>query len=286
MAHKTKNITQATNVPKGSLERHMAPLYERKSLLKNSGLLVLGISELRKGYVIGRQACPFHVLLICIDGGGDVWEGDVVQHFGAGDLVFIPSGTQYYRSDHDFTMLWVHLDPQHPRYSHLLKKCARVWPGSKAVLRPMFEMFYQESRHIGLSDVPVIKALASLIASALDRELGEDESPRVLRIRRSLEGLWAEVSQNLATPWSVEMLAARLHVSPTHFHGLCHEHHGQTPMAMVTSLRMEQARLLLSHSEEKLHGIAKMVGYTSPFSLSRSIKRHFGLSPRELRKRG
>jgi len=283
MAKKNKNITQTTIIPNGSVERVMAPRYEGEDLLKTSGIFVVGISDLKKGYTIGRPDSLFHVLIFCTSGGGKLRAGNKEVMFREGEVILIPRGEQYYSSNQDFSILWVHLDPMHKRFSHLLNSPARVWPCLKSDLVPIFELFYQETRHIAQQNLQVLKSLVQLLSSAIDREVKEEGSPRIQKKRIELEKLWSEVSQKLSHPWSVGEMSSKLHMSLNQFHSLCAEIYDQTPMGMVSELRMEEARMLLLHSDEKLRGIAETVGFSSPYSLSRSIKRHFGLSPREIR---
>lgn len=285
MAKSIKNITNTTFIPKGSFERSTSPCFENEELLKPLGLLVLGISELEEGYLIRRSASPFHVIIFCQEGEGVIWRDDEEIVFRKGDMALIPAGEQHYQSDRKFSMLWAHLDPKHRRYSHLNSMGAKVWERSQTDFKSMFGLFYDETRHLERQDIGMVKSFGEMIALSIDRELKEAGDLRQLRHRHTLENLWANVSQDLSYPWSVPELSSRAHMSNTQLHQLCMELYYLTPMGLVTKLRMEQVRILLIHSTENLDQIASSVGYTSPFSLSRSVKKYFGISPREIRKR-
>ena len=49
---------------------------------------------------------------------------------------------------------------------------------------------------------------------------------------------------------------------------------------------MERAEELLHDPQLDLEAIAEQVGFANAANLSRAMKAHFGLSPREIRKRG
>ena len=52
----------------------------------------------------------------------------------------------------------------------------------------------------------------------------------------------------------------------------------------LTTVRMEQAKLLLANPENKLVTIANEIGYDDPYYFSHCFKKYFGVSPLEYRK--
>jgi transcriptional regulator GlxA family with amidase domain len=55
------------------------------------------------------------------------------------------------------------------------------------------------------------------------------------------------------------------------------------PREMVARLRMQRAGEMLRSTNYTLDRIASLVGYETPFALSRAFKKHAGVSPREYR---
>jgi transcriptional regulator GlxA family with amidase domain len=100
---------------------------------------------------------------------------------------------------------------------------------------------------------------------------------------RDLDELWNAVHADLARSWSVTELARRVHVSPVQLHRLVLRFHGTTPKGLVTRMRMQRAEGLLVHADYPLKLIAGLVGYETPFALSRAFKRHAGKSPKLFR---
>jgi AraC-like DNA-binding protein len=84
---------------------------------------------------------------------------------------------------------------------------------------------------------------------------------------------------DLAHPWTVASLAARLHVSRAalakRFTGLV----GQPPMSYLRHQRLELVAELLRDPDMTLDTAAARVGFSSAFSLSATFKRECGVSP-------
>lgn len=100
-----------------------------------------------------------------------------------------------------------------------------------------------------------------------------------------LRKLWAKVEQSIAEDWSVATLAHAAHVSEEHFRRLCWKELGRSPIAHLTSLRVQAAQTMLATTNDKQEVIAKLVGYQSPIAFSRAFKRWAGCHPSEYRAR-
>lgn len=100
-----------------------------------------------------------------------------------------------------------------------------------------------------------------------------------------LRKLWSKVEQRIAEDWSVATLAHEAHVSEEHFRRLCWKELGRSPIAHLTSLRVQAAQTLLTTTNDKQEVIAKLVGYQSPIAFSRAFKRWVGCFPSEYRVR-
>lgn len=100
-----------------------------------------------------------------------------------------------------------------------------------------------------------------------------------------LRVLWTKIEQRIADDWSVATLAHAAHVSEEHFRRLCWKELGRSPIAHLTSLRVQAAQTLLTTTNDKQEVIAKLVGYQSPIAFSRAFKRWVGCHPSEYRAR-
>jgi AraC-like DNA-binding protein len=86
-------------------------------------------------------------------------------------------------------------------------------------------------------------------------------------------------------PWSVPELAAISGLSRAAFARTFHEALGQTPMQYLTDWRMALARDHLRTGELGMAGIARSVGYSSPYAFAAAFRRHHGEPPGAWRQR-
>lgn len=81
-----------------------------------------------------------------------------------------------------------------------------------------------------------------------------------------------------------EEVAPAVNVSPSHLRRMFYAARGESPYSAFNRLRMEKARELLRDHNLTLETIAERVGLSCTSALSRAIKAHFGITPRELRR--
>ena len=98
-----------------------------------------------------------------------------------------------------------------------------------------------------------------------------------------LRDLWSKVEARIAEDWTLASLAHEAHCSEEHFRRLCWKELGRSPVAHLTSLRVQAARQFLTSNNDKQETIARMVGYTSPVAFARAFKRWTGCHPSEYR---
>jgi AraC-like DNA-binding protein len=108
---------------------------------------------------------------------------------------------------------------------------------------------------------------------------------RPWRRRSRIAALWDQVAADLAADWKLSTLAQACSVSAEHLRRLCRRELGRTPMAQVTSVRIQRAQELLESTEDKLDVIAPRVGYASATVFSRAFARNVGLTPSQYRLR-
>jgi AraC-like DNA-binding protein len=61
---------------------------------------------------------------------------------------------------------------------------------------------------------------------------------------------------------------------------------GETPKVYLSNTRLLRAKTKLQNSQETIPRIADAAGYSSDSSFSKAVKKHFGMTPGELRKSG
>jgi AraC-like DNA-binding protein len=86
-------------------------------------------------------------------------------------------------------------------------------------------------------------------------------------------------------PWTIDELAAAVHVSRATLVRRSNDLVGEPPATYLARWRMELAVRLLRESEQPVGSISHRVGYTSEFALSRAPSKHRGEPPSHYRKR-
>ncbi len=119
----------------------------------------------------------------------------------------------------------------------------------------------------------VFRLLRSDAAGALRRAAcrGGDEG----RIADSMAFIRANARRKL----TVEQLAKRAAMSPSHFAHRFRDVAHVSPMRYLKHVRLEQARVLLIQPQARTSEVADRVGYGSLTHFTRDFKQHFGLAP-------
>lgn len=101
---------------------------------------------------------------------------------------------------------------------------------------------------------------------------------------QSLNWVTSFCSFHLAEPLSVADLAARAHLSPSHFSAVFRKRFGMSPHQYLLHLRVQHAQELLRNSEYSLQQIAARCGFADVHHLSKIFKQVFGTPPGAYRK--
>ena len=102
--------------------------------------------------------------------------------------------------------------------------------------------------------------------------------PRVVRILERMEA-------SLADPPDLTALAAEAGVTTRQVERLFRQHLGTSPRHFLLRLRLEHARHLLRDSDTPVRGVALDCGFGSTSHFCHSYRRHFGLRPRDERRK-
>ena len=95
----------------------------------------------------------------------------------------------------------------------------------------------------------------------------------------------AALHERPAEPWTIESLAAEVHVSRATLARRFTELVGEPPLTYLTRWRMDlAARRLKRHRPSPVETIARAVGYTSEYAFNRAFRRHRGQPPGRYRR--
>jgi transcriptional regulator GlxA family with amidase domain len=139
--------------------------------------------------------------------------------------------------------------------------------------------------------------LGSAAALAVARELvvyvkrdgGQAQFSEPLRFqsaaRSRMGDLAAHIAANLRRDLTVDVLAAKLAVSPRQFNRQCRDSFGCSPAALVRRLRLDEGRRRLHSRAGRVEAVASSVGFGSADAFRRAFEREFGINPSTYRAR-
>ena len=121
-------------------------------------------------------------------------------------------------------------------------------------------------------------------------EQQKEENPQLLtslQDKRFLQKLDSAVASHVMDPnFSMDDLAATLHMGRSKFYGKVKELTGLSPSKYILKYRMEEASRLLQADEMTIAEISYQVGIQEPSYFYRCFKSYFGMSPSEYKKNG
>ena len=88
------------------------------------------------------------------------------------------------------------------------------------------------------------------------------------------------IMRNLHGDLSVNTLARRACMSPSHFNRAFTSVLGSTPAAFVENLRLNEARRRLSTPKKTVQSVAELVGFSNTDQFRRAFEKRFGVRPR------
>ena len=231
-------------------------------------------------------------------------DGEVTERLDVGDLVFAgPARTHTLSSAHpkngcvanDETLLlcgycrfdsaFAHplLDAM-PSLTILRAEQLEREPGLRSTLERLSTEYMAKGPG---SDVVIDRLTEILLVELIRIDFGRGWDTMFIRALsdKLVYGALALLHESPETPWTLEMLAARIGLSRAAFAKRFKQRVGRTMFDYLTLLRMRKARELLSASDAKLFEIATSVGYASELPFMKAFKRMFGITPTQYRKR-
>ena len=130
-----------------------------------------------------------------------------------------------------------------------------------------------------------ISAMFTLaVRSALSDTL-QNKSLLTLALHPRIGTLIAQLCEAPALPWTVAEMAQRVFMSRASFAQLFRQLSATTPLAVLTSIRLQLAAQQLARDSAPVINIALDVGYASESSFHKAFLREFNCTPGEYRRR-
>ncbi len=237
------------------------------------GLTSCGVMRAKPPYLEQRVASEFAGVIVTLSGQGRARIDGAWSEMASGSVLTLPPGAAHgYAASASWELAWA-AGP--PLLRPLLRGGGcRLLRNDGSGLAEAVRALVREQR--GRGDAALLALLAGRVRREAELLLCEPGD-------QALWALWREVGKDLRRSWSLDELAARTGIGAEQLRRRCQASHGCTPMAMVRKLRLETAAALLVQGGRGLAGIAELVGYATPFSLSAAFTRHFGRPPQRWR---
>jgi AraC family transcriptional activator of pobA len=132
----------------------------------------------------------------------------------------------------------------------------------------------------------VLRGLSTTLLGWVARAMGEP-APGTATLSESslLQKFRAQIEAHYLTHWRVADYARVLNVSPTHLGRLTRAATGVSPLQLIESRCLREARRQLAYTNLSITTIAYALGYADPAYFSRVFTRDAGISPRDFRAR-
>lgn len=259
--------------------------------LQELNITAMGHGLERIHYEIHRQSRNGHQLIYTLGGNGWFKKDNKKIEVSAGTLWITEDGhEQHYGLNGDYwEILWIVFaaDSKWWKLGTGARETgcyAGIWGES---ISNAVQGLYRESQSKDFGTTDLRSAYAQCLIIYLERELHPLVQPTLKTIQRQkLNIMLSNIQKDLSRNWTVDLLAdlSGLNVCSNHFSRIAKSILGQTPLQLVTELRMRKAAELLSCSDYKLEVLSQMLGYSSPFALSVAFKRFYKISPDAYRK--
>ncbi len=254
--------------------------------LREIGVTEIGYDYFDQSFLCGTPSSPIHLLFFVHSGAVEVDFGRGFTAIPATSWALCPAGTPHWIRVRKggAEALWVHLQDL-PRWRFIRAHGPEILPIKNArILKNSMLEAVREASGTEYGAYQMAHSHVNILRLQLIREIDHacrrEADPMVSRFSE----LWSRVNARLGENWTVERLAAEIHLSPSSLYLHAARHHGVKPMQMVTRLRIERAKDLLLHGDDTLESISSSVGYQTPYALSAAFLRETGLRPGQYRK--
>lgn len=92
------------------------------------------------------------------------------------------------------------------------------------------------------------------------------------------------ISANYSKPLTLKSLSEHFSISQSHFSRLFRQKTNTSPINYILNVRLDNAKRLLEETDLKINYIANQCGFNDSSYFSCYFKKHYGLSPNEVRK--
>jgi len=202
-------------------------------------------------------------------------------------MIWPPGKPQYYGNPAQrFNHSWIHCEGSKIKRMLRLSGLPLLTPFHVPEPSPFQQCLLDVHRELVSYVMPDLRIVENLLENCL-RELSRQIAPQEKQ-RRVPERLLAArqfINDHSSQPLTLSDLAKSAGMSAPYFCSQFRKFFGIAPVEYLIQHRMFHAAQLLADRNLTIAEIAAQVGYNDPFFFSRTFKKHFGQSPREMRNR-
>jgi AraC family transcriptional regulator, arabinose operon regulatory protein len=202
-------------------------------------------------------------------------------------MLWAPGQHQCYGNpQRPYTLSWLHCYGQ--RVRNLLRELKlpmdqAIVPVDGAPFRTMLLAIYRELTDQVEPEPVIVGNLLENWLRSLARQLCRRSQPgpvptELLELKQHLDASFTQSH-------GLESLAQRVHLSVPHLCSLFRQHFGISPIQYIIRARLHHAVYLLQDWNLSVAQIAREVGYNDLYHFSKLFKKHYGIGPREMRRR-
>lgn len=237
-----------------------------------------------------KNGCPDNILLYCVKGKGWYSINDRRFEMGLNEFVILPAtkARLCYGSDdkNPWTIYWVHfssndIDSFNRGFNIGLLDGPRHIQSNEAGIR-LWDIMYQ-SLKMGFGKDSLGKANLCLYHFISSFLFPEKECEEKKEAQNRIDGTIKYMQQHLSATLTVEDLAQKCDLSPSHFSNLFKKATGMSPLNYFIHLKLQEACLLLYTTGMKVKDVAAAIGYDDPYHFSRLFKKTMHISPEQYR---
>jgi AraC-like DNA-binding protein len=142
----------------------------------------------------------------------------------------------------------------------------------------------KEAHHIWESKIPNYEWKAKILLMQLLDHLHDQNIYAIPSKRRVVEQMIEMMVANKRARLELKDMSSQLKKSISYLTRVFKEITGHTPIHYFNKLRIEEAKGLLSSTNEPIHEIAAYLGFNDEFYFSRLFKKIVGISPKQYRR--
>jgi len=284
------NISMYSELGQNYKEKLLPLSGEKLPLLNQQGIGFSGVAHIDDNYVILRSKGYYqHLVLYTLSGEGWMRSEGKDHILKSGDIWISPAEVphEYGIFGKTWKILWISLG-RTSRWNTIDDIGTIIRKSNLgSVMDKLFSSIIRSVSGEYFNTTDEIEHLSELMLIYLDRELSlKSIHPKEREIQNRFNILFSRVNQSIHQNWDIEKLqnAMGKHYAEDHFIRLCRQYYGQTPIKVVTGLKMQKAWELVCNTNLPIQTVSEKVGYTNPYAFTTAFKRYWKLPPIEVRK--